>query len=72
MPASKDPIDRPVPSRWLRYLAVATLAVVFLAMSFLGGMVQRIAAETIPPGAGLVAAIAVCAAGWLMWRYRKR
>jgi hypothetical protein len=59
--------------QWLRYLATLVLAVVFLVMSFLGGMVQRIIVEFIPselrgPLLFTIIAIAVCMLGWLIWR----
>lgn len=76
MPALSDDIGGTARRTWLRYLAAVVLAVVFLIMSFLGGLVQRITAEVLPAGTGglVVAAIITfaCAGAWLMWRGRKQ
>ncbi|MSR13821.1 MAG: hypothetical protein EXR86_04505 [Gammaproteobacteria bacterium] len=60
---------------WHRYAATGILAVVFLLLSFLGGMAQRIVAELLPPGSTRIAicviALAICVGGWAVWRSRR-
>ncbi len=61
------------PLPWLRYLATVVLAIVFLVMSFFGGMAQRIVADMVPAGTSGIVVIAsvivlIGVMGWLIWR----